>query len=1425
MIERIIEFSIRRRWLVIAAGACLAVVGIVATVHTPVDAIPDLSENQVIVFTQWNGHSPQEIEDQVTYPLSVNLQGVPGVRVVRGSSDVNFSMIHVIFEEGIGVEEARTAVSQRLTRAHQELPADASPYLAPESPATGQIFWYTVEGSGRDLRELREIQDGLVRPQLSSIPGVAEVASVGGVTSEYQIEVDPQRLQLYSVTLSQLVAAVRDANSAAAGHVIHKAGAEYVVSSANWLGQTRDAETVEQNGSQTISDLKNVPITLDDHRTVRLGDIARVRLGPQPRRGAFEKDGNEVTGGVISMRFGENPLALTERIKAKIDELQSSLPAGVRIVTVYDRTPLIRGAIRTVTHTLLEAILAASLCVIVVLLHVRTSLVIALTLPLATLSAFLAIWLLRHTGMADIQTNIMTLAGIVVSIGVLVDAAIVMAENAMFTLHRRFGNQRVRGDTRGLLLPACKTVGRPIFFSILIMLLSFFPVFALEGAAGKMFRPLAVTKSAALIAAAVLAITLVPALCTVAVRGRLRGERESWIVRSVMDVYRPVLEYLLVNPLPLAWILSVTLLVGFAPLGIRWLFLATLLLGIVSLGLLARTRIGQFASVVSLVLVALVTQQTIRPLQHDLMTPLSEGMAMDMPITVPLMGITQAVDDLKARDMVLCRFPEVAMVVGKVGRAETPTDPAPLDMIETMVEFRPEQFWPRRKLRQADAERHSRIVLDDLVERKLIASPGDESARRAAAIEAASESIPRFDALMREYAYQRNEEFSRELGGKLRRYLVERCAEMLWRRGRLTRRPSASDLTLIATSVPAEIAQAMQTGPNMYAVGKIMRSVSAGLEQLELAPEDADLFAETRGPLSSAAVPILSLVGREPQTFRERLLAGALHEHNRLWAAHVRTLDSELLPRAATTYTRVVLETHLRHQRVLVQRLAEAIRLIDTWRAEAATSPRRAATHHGGLASPPPAHQAQPLLDELQQTLSGELSQRLMLWKIDRNALAGFGGELDLAVQMPGWTNVWTMPIQNRVDMLATGINTTVGICVMGRKLDDVVKAAEQVGEVVRQIPGAADVVVDPVRGKGYLDIRVNRAAAAKHGVSVADVNQVVEAALGGTLATTTVEGRARRPVRVQFPRVWREDEAAVARLPVLARAPVNGLDAGDTAPRYVRLSDVADVRISEGPAAIKSENGLLRTYVRLNVRNRGSIDFVDEARRRVPAEADLPEGVHLAWAGQFESESRARASLAVMMPVVIVLIGVLLYATYRDLADALLVLLAIPGAMAGGVLFQWLLGFNFSITVWVGYIACFGMAAATGIIMLVYLREAVSKAGGLDAIDLPQLRQAVLDGAVHRLRPKLLTEGTTIIGLAPMLWATGPGADVIRPMAAPVLGGILVADEVIDLLLPVLFYHVRRRRWKKLHGSAANSSTAELAPMEQEEAVVRVAI
>jgi Cu(I)/Ag(I) efflux system membrane protein CusA/SilA len=1421
MIERVIEFSIRRRWLVIAAAACLTIAGVAALLNTPVDAIPDLSENQVIVFTQWNGHSPQEIEQQVTFPLSSSLQGLPGVRVVRGSSDVNFSMIHVIFEDVISVEAARTAVGQRLTRANRELPPDALPYLAPESPATGQIFWYTVEGVGRDLRELREIQDWYVGPQISSVPGVAEVASVGGFTSEYQIEVDPHRLQLHGVLLADVVKAVGDSNVVASGHVMQKAGAEYIVSATSWLGQSTEDKTSESLTPQAIRDLENVVVPIDDRRSVRLGDLATVQLGPQPRRGAFEKDGNEVTGGVVSMRFGENPLALTERIRAKIDELQTSLPEGVRIVTVYDRTPLIRGAIHTVTRTLLEAIIAATVCVVIVLLHVRTSMVIAVTLPLATLSAFLAIWFLRHYGIADIQTNIMTLAGIVVSIGVLVDAAIVMAENAMYTLHRRFGDKQVRGDTRALLLPACKTVGRPIFFSILIMLLSFFPVFALEGAAGKMFWPLAVTKSAALVAAAVLAITLVPALCTLLVRGRLRGERDSWLVRSIMDVYRPVLNSLLNNPAPLAWILSATMLIGFAPLGARWLFLALLLVGIVACGMSSRTRFGSALSVASLIVVALIAYRTIRPLQHDLITPLSEGMVMDMPITVPLMGIAQSVDDLKARDMVLCRFPEVSMVVGKSGRAETPTDPAPLDMIETMVDFRPEHLWPRRKLRQEDAERHSLIVLNELIDRELIASPGDEAAREAAANAVVGDALARFDGLMREYAYQRNDEFSREVGSQLKRFVVERCVELLWQRGRLTRRPSASDIALIASEVPGEIGQILQSGPDSFAIGRIMRSVSGSLVRLKLVAAETDLFADSTGALGRVTNVTKSLLGQKPTTFRDRLYADARRYQDRLWSEHVSRLDDELVPRAAATFTRVVLEAHLKQQRVLDTRLAEAIQLIEKWRVESATTPRRAAAHHGSISSPPPSHKSQPMLDELQSTLADVLHGRLLLWKIKRDELSGFGGELDQALQMPGWTNVWTMPIQNRVDMLATGVNTTVGIRVLGRKLDDVVAAAEQVGAIVRQMPGAADVVVDPIRGKGYLDIRVDRTAAAKLGVRVADINQTVEAALGGTTATTAVEGRARRPVRVQFPKSWRDDEDALQRLPVIARPPVAQSYAAAAA-TYVTLADVADIRITEGPATVKSENGLLRTYVRLNVRGRGSLDFVAQAQRKVAAEARLPEGVHVEWTGQFEGESRARARLAVMMPIVVLLIGGLLYATYRDLADAGLVLLAIPGAIAGGMFFQWLCGFNFSVAVWVGYIACFGMAAATGIIMLVYLREAVAKAGGLEAMNLAQLRQAVLNGAVHRLRPKLLTEGTTIIGLAPMLWATGPGADVIRPMAAPVLGGILVADEVIDLLLPVLFYRVRKYRWKKLHGSVGTEAqTFDQDEMSKEEAAI----
>jgi Cu(I)/Ag(I) efflux system membrane protein CusA/SilA len=1284
MIARIIAFSIRHRFLVFSIWGLLALLGTYAVYQTPVDAIPDLSENQVVVFTEWAGHSPLEIEDQITYPLSLSLQGVGGVRVVRSSSDFGFSMINVIFDEGVGYHDARRVVGERLAETGERLPPGVKPKLAADAVATGQIFWYTVEGAGLDLGKLRSIQDWYVKPQLSGVAGVAEVASVGGYATEYQVEVDPLRLQADGLTVADVLDAVARSNSTISGDVIHKGNAEYIVRSEGGLGQTRQGG-YDVDARQVCRDLEKVVLVTDKKKIVRLGEIARVTLGPQIRRGALEKDGNEATGGVILMRYGENPLEVTRRINDKIAEIQPGLPQGVRIVPFYDRTPLIEGAIHTVTGTLLEAMITATVCVLIVLLHLRTSLIITLTLPLATLTSFTLMWTLRRLGVVDVQTNIMSLAGIAISIGVLVDASIVMAENVMHSLKDEFGDRRVTGDVRATVLSACQAVGRPIFFSVMIMLLSFLPVFALSGVKGRMFQPLAFTKSFALLAVAVLAVTLVPALCTIFIRGRLRREEESWVVRSVIDVYRPVLSYLLDRPAPLIWFLGLTLLICLAPLGRPVVFLSVLALALVVVPLLLNRWPTRVLAIASLVVTALIAQDLMQPLGSEAMTALDEGMIMDMPITVPRASIVESVDDLKARDMVFCRFPEVDMVVGKAGRAETPSDPAPLDMIETMINFRPPEFWPRRKLVEADARRYAAAVLDALIARQAIEPPAEGNSRKALLDETVASALPVYDALMREFAYQRNQEFTRALDAQLRR-----------------------------------------TGGNP----------------------------------------------------------------NALWRGHVESLNKDILPRAAATWTRLVLEEIITHCPVNDRALADAVRHAQRLRAEALGSTAHAHHHGAGhdmsMAAAPDPH---PAMNRLQDELTGQMEKSLLLWQKDRADLVGFGGELDRVMQMPGWTNVWTMPIQNRVDMLTTGVNTAIGVRVLGRKLDDVVRASEQIAVALKKLPGAADVVADPVRGKGYLQIHIDRDRAGQHGLNVDDVNSIVETALGGKVVTTTIEGRERRPVRVRFPRAWRESEESIKNLMIptpLRSAPVS-------------LGEIANVGIALGPASIKSENGLLRNYVRLNVRDRDAGEFVEEARRLVASQITLPSGIQVEWTGQFEQEARARHTLIVIVPLVILLIGLILYWTYHDLADALLMLLAVPGSIAGGVLFQWLFGFKFSVTVWIGYIACFGMATSTGIIMLVYLREAVEKAGGLKNLTLAQLHEAVLNGAVHRLRPKILTEGTVVLGLAPMLWATGVGADVIRPMAAPVLGGILIADEVIDLLLPVLFYWVRRRRWQAL--------------------------
>ncbi|HZT79482.1 MAG TPA: efflux RND transporter permease subunit, partial [Gemmataceae bacterium] len=1361
MIERVITFSIRHRAVVIAAGLLLAAWGAWAVYHTPVDAIPDLSENQVIVFTEWPGHGPREVEDQITYPLSLHLQGLAGVRVVRSSSDFGFSAINVIFEEGVDPKAARDEVDKRLARAGASLPAGVAPALGPDAAATGQIFWYTVEGTGHDPGRLRAVQDWYVKPQLQAVPGVAEVASVGGHAPEYQVELDPPRLLALGVRPADVMAAVAKANGAVGGDVVHKGNAEFLVRGAGWLGV--GPEGGDPDPRRVLRDLENVVVPTAGGGLARVGDVASVSLGSKPRRGVLEKDGDEVTGGVVLMRQGENPLEVTRRIKDKVREMQPGLPPGVRIVPFYDRTPLIQGAVGTVTGTLVEAIVTAAVCVLLVLLHFRTSFVIALTLPLAVLASFTAMWALRRLGVADIQTNVMSLAGIAISVGVLVDSSVVMAENVMHHLKEHFGDRPVRGDVRELVLPACRTVGRPIFFSVVIMLLSFLPVFALGGIEGKMFRPLAFTKSFALAAVAALAVTLVPALCTIFIKGRLRREEDSWLVRGVMQAYRPVLGYFLDRPAGLVWFLGATLVVGLAPVGWHAVFLAALLLALAASAWAARTWKGRAAAMASLVLIGLAADSWIKPLGREFLTPLDEGMIMDMPITVPRASVAQSADDLKARDMVFCRFPEVDMVVGKAGRAETPTDPAPLDMIETMVNFRPAELWPRRKLSAADIDRQGAEVLNELVRRGLV-DPGHGAAPPGASApgspnvvnDAGMAALPVYDALMREFCYQRNRDFERSLGPQLVRYGFERVAAMLYANGTLSRKLTAGEIALLSEPCPLTLARQVAVDVLPEDVDRLAREAVARMVRQGWVDEGVDAFRYQPNPLLRGLLALDTALGSPPPTFVSRLQEDLAARRLALWREHVARVNDELAERAPATCTRLVLEELLARVKVSdadAARAAEERRQLRAGRVAAVASVGHHHHHHGGRPDAAPALEPCPTLDDLEQELSKRFAARVVLRPKDRADLIDSGGELDRVMQMPGWTNVWTKPIQNRVDMLATGVSTAVGVRVLGRRLEDVVSASEDIAAALKRVPGATDVIADPVRGKGYLEVRPDREKAARLGVQVGDINELVEVALAGKVVTTTVEGRERHPVRVRFARSWREDEESVRGLPVPAGR------------GHVALSEVAAVRVVEGPATIKSENGLLRNYVRLNVRGRDSSDFVDEARRTVASQVRLPEGVFVEWTGQFEHEARAWRTLYVMVPVVVLLIFAVLWLTYRDLADALMMLLAVPGAVAGGVFFQWLFGYKFSVTVGVGYIACFGMATSTGIIMLVYLREAVAKAGGLENLTLPELRQAVMNGAVHRLRPKLLTEMATVLGLAPLLWATGPAADVLRPM------------------------------------------------------------
>jgi copper/silver efflux system protein len=1033
MINRLIELSLKNRFIVVALYIGLAGWGWWALTATPIDAIPDLSDNQVIVFTDWAGHSPQEVEDQITYPLTVNLQGLAGVRVVRSQSAFGFSMIYVVFEDNIDLYFARTRVLERMSLVAKSLPADVTPTLGPDATGVGHVFWYTVESPTLSLRDLRSLQDWFIRYQLNAVPGVAEVASVGGFVQQYQIDIDPNRLRTYNLPLSVVVAAVSDSNLNVGGNVLNSNGAWLIVRGVGLI--------------QSVEDLKQIVIGASSGVPIYVDQVADVHLGDAFRVASLVKGTHEAVGGVVVARSGVNTKQVIDAVKARLAQIQPGLPVGVTIVPFYDRSELIEQASDTLQRALIEEVILVTLAHVVFLMHFRSILIVTIPLPLAVLSAFLGMYY------AGISSNIMSLAGIAIAIGVLVDAGIVVTENAFRFVEQRHVDPRDRRLVWDTVLESTRLVGRPVFFSMAIILLAFVPVFALTGQEGKLFHPLAFTKTFAVLAATIIAVTLVPVLCTLLLGGRLHREEDNPVMRLLHRLYRPALETALSHRGPTV-------------LAAALLFAGALLLA--------------------------------RGIGSEFMPPLNEGDLMFMPIADPSISLEENTRIAQRQNAILISFPEVAGAVAKVARADTSTDPAPLNMTETIVHLKPKTEW----------------------------------------------------------------------------------------------RPGMT-------------------------------------------------------------------------------------------------------------------------------------------------------------------------LDRLRADMSA-------------------------AVQLPGVSNIWTMPIINRIDMLTTGIRSEVGVKVYGTDLAVLEQSARRIADVVRRVPGASNVYPEQVTSGQYLNIDVDRAAAARYGIRVGDIQQVIETAVGERVLTTTIEGRRRFPVRVRYAPEFRADPEALGR--VLVAAP-NGAQ--------IPLGQVARIAHARGPAMISSENGLLIATVLMNVQGRDVGGFVEEARQAVARDVSLPPGYYVGWSGRWENQEHARQRLQIVLPIVLAIIFVLLYFTYHSVLEAAHVLLAVPFALTGGVYLLWLLGYNFSVAVWVGFIALFGTAVQTGVVMVIYLEEAVQRkrtaTGG--ALTRAALREAVIDGALLRLRPKLMTVSTVIAGLLPIMWSTRVGAEVMKPLATPVLGGMVSSLLHVLIVTPVLFFWLQERR------------------------------
>jgi len=1145
---RVISWCVDNRVMVVILTLFVVIGGIVAMARTPLDAIPDLSDVQVIIYSRWQGRDPQTMEDQVTYPLSTAMLAVPKVKVVRGYSFFGFSFVYAIFEDGTDIYWARSRVLEYLNQTQGQIPDDVEVSLGPDASGVGWVYQYTLEDESRshDLGDLRALQDWYVRYQLMGVPGVAEVASIGGFVRQYQITVDPNLLQAYRVPLKTVIGAVKRSNNDVGGRLLEMSETEYMVRGRGYIRGIEDIESVV------------VKAGAPGGAPVLLHDVARVQMGPDIRRGIAEKNGEgEVVGGIVVMRHGENARTVIENVKKKISEISAGLPEGVEIKTAYDRSGLIRRSIDTLSRELLQQMIIVVLVCMLFLWHARSALVAAISLPLGILISFIV---MRYLG---INANIMSLGGIAIAIGAMVDASVVLVENAHKHLERQPG---VTGAARWRLVKdASMEVGPSLFFSLLIITVSFLPVFALQEQAGRLFKPLAYTKTFAMAAAAVIAVTITPVLMGFFVRGKIQPENKLIVSRVLVRLYKPVIH----------WTLRHRKLV---------LVLAAILL--------------------------VLTWFPYQKLGSEFMPPLNEGDILYMPTSIPGISETEAKRVLQTQDRLFKTFPEVDVVFGKIGRAESATDPAPLTMVETTVTLKETDAWPERWIEHGYIRGRAKRVLDDL-ER-------DEVYVADAAMDA-DEAAGQIESMVRK--------------------AVQSRVRLLYTRG-------------------------------------------AG-----------------RGVVSEAAANAL----------REEL---------------VLRIEEHLLTNNLVAPERV---------NDVPERVRDAVDALPT-----AKVPMRALT-----------------MEELMYE------------------------DMEKEFQFLGLTNAWTMPIKARTDMLSTGIKTPIGIKIFGDDLATLERLAVEVEGAVKKVPGTLSAIAERVMGGNYVDFDIDRYAAARHGLTVGDVQDVIETAVGGMNVTQTVEGRYRFPVNVRYPRELRDDPHKLGR--VLVHTP-----GGEQVP----IDQLAEISIKTGPPGIKSESGLLQAIVYVDLQKGQDVgSYVERAKKAVEGAVALPTGYYVSWSGQYEYMVEVNKKLRLMVPLTLLIIFLLLYFNFHRIQETVIVMMSLPFAMVGGVWFMYLLGYNVSVASGVGFIAMAGLAVETGVVMLLFLNLAYrDECNSGDPMTVERLYVAIEQGAVMRVRPKIMTVATTILGLMPLMWMMGAGARPMKRMAAPMIGGLVSSTILTLIVIPAIY-------------------------------------